>query len=360
MNRSTALIILSAVITIVGLVRTDELDKSSTRSIKAPLTELFRSDGNVFEPIWIEADANHILWVSDAVHRTLTLYTYHLQKDAPTYSLGMGRGPGELSEVGMKWMSTLSSGDKVVYDAGAYRMTRYTAALENPTPVRVVSSSNRWLSAHILADTLLVVSPMSTSSLLEVFRYDPETNQTGGLTFRVGNSDKPELSALSNFLLKNGHVASHGDALYFSFLFAPYIIKVGTDGMQWMGGSELGVGFPVNDKNPNEIRMPDASEHPQQTLSIAADAARVYVLHNGEKAGFWQTMWATVTNDFGDIDEQLNATSRLRIYNARNGNFVEEWQLPVRARLVTVYGKYMYLTTQVDGQPTVVAYTMNR
>ncbi len=360
MNRLTGLTLLSAVIAAVAFARTSDLDYTDERSINAPLTEVLRTDVSLFEPSWIQADANHTLWVSDAVHRTLTMYKYDLQEGESTHSLRMGRGPGELSEVGMKWMSTLGSGDKVIYDAGAYRMTRYSSALENPHPVRVPQGSNRWLSAHILADTLLVVSPMVTNSVVQVYRFDPSTNTTGERLFQVGSTDRPELAGLRNFLLKNGHVASHADALYFSFLFAPYIIKLDAKGLQWIGGGELGIGFPVNDKNPNEVRMPDASEHPQQTLSITADADRVYVLHNGEKAGFWQTMWATITNDFGDIDEQLNASTRLRIYNAQNGSFQEEWQLPLRARLVSVYGDFMYVATQIDGQPTIVAYMMSR
>ena len=356
--RITLMII--AVITAIGPAHTTKLHDASMRSTKAPIKELFRRDATLFEPNWIKADANHHLWVSDAAHQTLTLYKYDLQKDAASHALRMGRGPGELSEMGMKWMSNLSSGDKVVFDVGAYRMQRFGPALDRPASVRITSGSSQWLNAHILADTLLVVMPMSPNNVVQAYRFDPLSNQTGELVFQIGTSNRVELAALSNFLLKNGHVATHEDAIYFSFLFAPYILKIGPGGLQWIGGGELGTGFPINKKNPNEIRMPDSSEHPQQTISIAADSDRVYVLHNGEKAGFWKTMWATVTNDFSDIDEQLNATNRLRVYNAKNGVFFEEWTLPIRARLVSVYDGYMYLTTQVNGQPTVVAYQMNR
>jgi len=360
MRRLFLLIITATVVALIGAERLPRTDELADSSIKAPIKEQFRRDGNLFEPNWITADAEHQLWVSDAVHQTLTLYQYDLQHDAPVRSLRMGRGPGELSEMGMKWMSSLSTGEKVIYDAGSYRMQRFSSELDKPSIIRIASGSSQWLNAHILSDTLLVVSPMSISNVIQMYQFDPQTNQTGRLIYQLSNQDKPELRALSNFLLKNGHVAVHGSSIYFSFLFAPYIIKIDQRGLQWIGGSELGAGFPVNTKNPNEIRMPDASQHAQQTISIAADADRVYVIHNGEKAGFWKTMWATVTNDYSDIDEQLNASNRLRIYNARNGSFVEEWILPVRARLVSVHREFMYLTTQVNGQPTVVAYKMSR
>jgi hypothetical protein len=360
MYRLTGLIIMSIVVSIASSTRSSKPNADDLRSTKAPLTELFRSDGNLFEPNWIQADVNHTLWVSDAVHQMLTLYRYDVRNDEATHALRMGRGPGELSEVGMKWMSTLSSGDKVIYDAGAYRMQRYGPKLENPRSVRIGSGSSQWLNAHILADTLLVVSPMSMNSVIQVYQFDPEANQSGKLIHQISTSDLPELAALNNFLLKNGHVATNGDDLYFSFLFAPYILKMDPNGLVWIGGGELGSGFPVNTKNPNEIRMPDAGEHPQQTLSIAADAEHVYVLHNGEKVGFWKTMWATVTSDFSDIDEQVNASQRMRVYDAQSGVFIEEWNLPVRSRLVAVHSGHMYLTTQVDGQPTVVAYKMDR
>jgi len=360
MLRFILLIIMTTVISLISAEPLSNTDALIEGSIKAPLKEQFRRAGNLFEPNWIVADAGHQLWVSDAVHQTLTLYQYDLENDVPVRSIRMGRGPGELSEMGMKWMSTLSKGDKVIYDAGSYRMQRFDSILDKPSNIRVASGSSQWLNAHILADTLLVVSPMSISNVIQMYQFDPQTNQTGSLVYQLGNMDKPELRALSNFLLKNGHVAVHGNSIYFSFLFAPYIIKIDQRGLQWIGGNELGTGFPVNTKNPNEIRMPDASQHAQQTISIAADADRVYVIHNGEKAGFWKTMWATVTNDYSDIDEQLNASNRLRIYNARNGSFIEEWTLPVRARLVSVHREFMYLTTQVEGQPTVVAYKMSR
>jgi hypothetical protein len=360
MWRLLLLVIITTVVALLGMDRMPNSDTLVAGSIKAPLTELFRRDGNLFEPNWIIADAGHKLWVSDAVHQSLTLYKYDLQNDEATKSLRMGRGPGELAEMGMKWMSTLSSGDKVIFDVGSYRMQRYNAELEKPTAVRITSGPSQWLNAHILADTLLVVSPMSPNHVLQIYQFDPKANQTGTLVYQLGNLDKPELKLMSNFLLKNGHVAVHGNSIYYSYLFAPYVLKVDPRGLQWIGGTEIGSGFPVNTKNPNEIRMPDASQHAQQTISIAADADRVYVLHNGEKAGFWKSMWATVTNDFSDIDEQLNASNRLRIYNARNGSFVQEWTLPVRARLVSVHREFMYLTTQVNGQSTVVAYRMNR
>ena len=326
----------------------------------APIEELFRRDAHLYEPNWILAADKHRLWISDAVHRQHTLYRYDLEADMVDFSVGVGRGPGELSEMGMKWMSTLSSGDKLVFDSGSFRMHRYRRDLSKPTPVRLGSRDGRWLNAHLVADTMLIVSPMSPGSVLQFMRYDPATSQTGAIVREIEHDDRPEWIGLKNFLLKNGHVATHGDALYYSFLFAPYIMKVNATGLQWVAGRELETGFPVNLKNPNEIRMPDASEHAQQTISIAADARRVYVLHNGEKAGFFKSIWATFTNDFSDLDDQLNASSRLRLYSAITGQFLEEWTLPVRARLVTVHPPHLYLTTQIDGQSTLIAYRMTR
>jgi hypothetical protein len=360
MMRILTLVISTILITILGTERVPKGDSMTLNITKAPLTEQFRRNGNLFEPNWIKADANHHLWVSDAVHQTLTLYKYDLQRDEITSSLRMGRGPGELAEMGMKWMSSLNSGDKVIYDAGSYRIQRLSAELDRPTTIRTTSGSSQWLNAHVVADTLLVVSPMSMNNVIQMYHFDSKTNQVGAMVYQLRHLDRPELQPLSNFLLKNGHVSVYGNAIYFSFLFAPYIIKIDPAGLRWIGGSEIGSGFPVNSKNPNEIRMPDASQHAQQTISITADAKRVYVLHNGEKAGFWKSMWASVTNDFSEIDEQVNATNRLRVYDAANGTFIEEWSLPVRARLVSVYREFMYLTTQVKGQPTIIAYRINR
>lgn len=352
--------ILIIVLAITPYLLQQREDIDLTGGVNAPLSELFRRDANIFEPNWIIADVNHRLWVNDAVHQTLTLYRYDLNKDEVEASLRMGRGPGELSEQGMKWMSRSVAGDKFVYDVGAFRMQRFDQNLENPTMIRFKSGSSRLLNAHVLSDTLLIVTPMNAGAVIEAYRFDLDNNESGDVVFRVGVDERPELQPLRNFLLKNGHVAVHGDAMYFSFLFAPYIMKVDATGLRWIGGTELGVGFPANSKNPNEIRMPDASEHPQQTLSIAADEKRVYVLHNGEKAGFWKTMWATVTNDFSDIDEQLNASDRLRVYDTRTGSFLEEWKLPIRARLITVNGGHLYATTQLNGQPSIIAYRINR
>lgn len=350
--------LVSAAIALGTIVTSDS--NTTPNDANAPLTELFRRDGNVFEPNWISADVNHRVWVSDAVHQTLTLYRYNLSSDDVETSLRMGRGPGELSEQGMKWMSSSSTGDRYVYDVGAFRMQRFGKNLDKPAMVRFKSGSSRLLSAHVVSDTIMVVSPMSGETVFEAYRFDPVTNEAGNVIYRVTVGDRIELQPLRNFLLKNGHVAVYGDAIYFSFLFAPYVMKLDATGLRWIGGGELKTGFPVNSKNPNEIRMPDASENPQQSLSITADDKRVYVLHNGEKAGFWKTMWATVTNDFSDIDEQLNTTDRMRVYDARNGSFLEEWKLPVRARLISVYQGHLYMTTQVSGQSTVIAYKLNR
>lgn len=360
MMRSLLFTITAITMLLIGAERVLKFDTGAFSIDSAPLTEQFRRNSSLFEPNWLLAEANHQLWVSDAVHKTLGLYKYDLKRDEVTSSMRMGRGPGELSEMGMKWMSTLGMGDKVIFDVGSYRIQRFGAELDRPVMIRTASGSSQWLNAHILADTLLVVSPMSLKNVIQTYQFDPKTNQIGAMVYQLDHLDKPELNALSNFLLKNGHISVYGNAIYFSFLFAPYIMKVDPTGLRWIGGYEIGSGFPVNTKNPNEIRMPDASQYAQQTISIAADDKRVYVLHNGEKAGFWQSMWASITNDFSDIDEQLNATNRLRLYNTTNGTFIEEWTLPVKARLVAVHREFMYLTTQIDGQPTIIAYRMNR
>lgn len=331
---------------------------SSFQQNKAPITEIFSRDTYLFEPSWIRAEAGHRLWVSDAVHERYALYRYDLEADEVSVSLPLGRGPGELARVGMKWMSMMPGGDIMIYDTGSYRATRYTSELKNPQSIPLPRMNTQAMSAHYLGDGTLLMNPMSTTQVLTAFNYDLVKQQPGPQRYQIPINANTEFSALSNFLLKNGHAHQQAEYVYMSFLFAPYIIKMGPQGMVWLSGKEIGLGFPVDKKNPNAVRMPDAGTHPQQSLSITADSRRVYVLHNGTSLSFWKSLWASVSNDYSEVDDLVNASDRLRIYDARTGAFQTEWKLPVRARLVTVHSGYMYLHTQDGGISRIIAYRM--
>jgi len=331
---------------------------ASFQGTPAPMTELFSREAFLFEPSWIRAEAGHRLWVSDAVHERYALYRYDLEADQVSVSLPLGRGPGELARVGMKWMSQLPGGDIMIYDTGAYRATRYSSELKNPRTIPLPRMNVQSMSAHFLGEGPLLLNPMSTTQVLSAFSYDVNKLQAGAQRYEIPLQANPFLSPLSNFLLKNGHAHQHGENVYLSFLFAPYILKMGPEGMIWLSGKELGVGFPVDKKNPNTMRMPDAGTHPQQSLSITADSRRVYVLHNGTSLSFWKSLWASVSNDYSEVDDLVSASDRLRIYDARTGAFQTEWKLPVRARLVSVHSGFMYLHTQQGGESRIIAYRM--
>ncbi len=177
---------------------------ASFQGIPAPITELFSRDAFVFEPTWIRAEAGHRLWVSDAVHERYALYRYDLEADQVSVSLPLGRGPGELARVGMKWMSQLPEGDIMIYDTGAYRATRYTAELKNPRTLPLPRMNVQSMSAHLLGERTLLLNPMSTTQVLSAFSYDVDTKQSGAQRYEISLQVDPALSPLSNFLLKNG------------------------------------------------------------------------------------------------------------------------------------------------------------
>lgn len=342
-----------------GFFMTIILLTTSYQSTRAPITEVFSRDAYVFEPSWIRAEAGHRLWISDAVHERYALYRYDLEADKVSVFLPQGRGPGELAPFGMKWMSFLPDAELMIYDTGAYRATRYNAELKNPRSMPIPRMNTQAMSAHFLGDGTLLMNPMSTSTVLSAFHYDLVKQQPGAQRYQIPINTKPEFAPLTNFLLKNGHAHQQGEFVYLSYLFAPYLLKMGPKGMIWLSGTELGVGFPVDKKDPNAMRMPDASTHPQQTLSISADSRRVYVLHNGTSLSFWKSLWASVSNDYSEVDELVNASDRLRIYDAQTGNFQTEWKLPVRARLVSVHSGFLYLHTQDGGHSRIIAYRMH-
>jgi len=326
----------------------------------APIRELFRRSEHVYEPSWISAEANHKLLISDATHQLHALYMYNLLSDEVEQSIRVGNGPGELAMMGMKWLSRLNDGDHLIYDVGSYRAYRYDSLLHNARSVSMNFRSVNAMSLHVISDSVVYMSPMNQIDFLQTYHYDGLRDLRSGINTRIIADEYQELKPLRNFLLKNGHSIQYGNHIYYSFLFAPYIVKVGANGVVWIGGKEMGTGFPEDKKNSNQIKMPDVSSNPQQTISIAADDKSVYVLHNGNKVGFWKSLIATVTNDFSDIDDLVNATDRLRVYDAATGRFRMEWQLPVRARLISVYGNYLYVVAQNAGTPEVIVYEMTR
>jgi len=323
---------------------------------KPPLKELMRRTTYVYEPTWIQAEAGHRLLITDAVNPTYALYRYDLSKDKIIHSRKVGSGPGELAPMGMKWISRLRNGDIWMYDAGAFKAYRFSADLSNPVIQRLPSGVTRSLSMHIVSDTLLVVVPMNQVEVMQYFRIQTQGNISKIPLKSIRVADYPEFKSLSNFLLKNGHVASIGNHLYFTYLYAPYLLKLDEKGLRWMSGHELGRGFPPQKRSGNEVRMPDAGEYPQQTLSVTGNKRHLFVLHNGETIGFWRTLAASITRDYAEIDQVVNASDRVRLYDAGSGRFIQEWKLPVRARLITVYDRYLYVYAQIEGIPTIITY----
>ena len=322
----------------------------------APIRELFRRSEFIYEPSWISALPNHKLLIADATHQMHAVYVYDLVHNEVEQSIRTGNGPGELAPNGMKWLSKLTNGDILIYDTGNFRAYRFDSLLKGASGLRMNLRSGNAMNIHLVHDSVLYVNPMNQTDFLQKYHYDGIRDVREGIVTRILVDDHLELKPLRNFLLKNGFSHQYRDHIYYSFLFAPYIVKVGASGVEWIGGSEMGTGFPTEKENPNQIKMPDAGSVPQQTISITADDNSVYVLHNGNKVGFWKTLVATVTSDYSDIDELVNATDRLRIYDAATGRFRTEWTLPVRARLISVYDKYLYVSTQTDGTPEIIVY----
>jgi hypothetical protein len=320
------------------------------------LKEVMRRTSYVYDPTWMQAEDNHRLLITDAVNPSYALYRYDLSKDRILHSRRVGNGPGELAPMGMKWVSRLRNGDLWVYDAGAFKAYRFAPDLSNPVIQRLPSGATRSLSIHLLSDTLLVVVPMNQTEVVRYYTTQAPGKPTLSPLNAIRVSDYPEFKSLSNFLLKNGHAVSSSNQLFFTYLYAPYLLKLDEKGVTWMSGHELGRGFPPQKRSGNEVRMPDAGEHPQQTLSVTANKRYVFVLHNGETIGFWRTLTASITRDYAEIDQVVNASDRIRIYDAGTGRFLQEWKLPLRARLISVYDRYLYVYAQIEGIPTIITY----
>lgn len=329
--------------------------------VSPSLKEVMRRTTHVYDPTWMQAEENHRLLMTDAVNPSYALYRYDLSKDQILHARRVGNGPGEFAPMGMKWVSRLRNGDLWVYDAGAFKAYRFSSDLSNPVIQRLPSGATRSLSIHLLSDTLLVVVPMNQTEVVRYYAIQAQAKSTSSARasnplYAIRVSDYAEFKSLSNFLLKNGHAVSISNQLYFTYLYAPYLLKLDEKGVTWMSGHELRRGFPPQKRSGNEVRMPDAGEYPQQTLSVTGNKRYVFVLHNGETIGFWRTLTASITRDYAEIDQVVNASDRIRIYDAGTGRFLQEWKLPLRARLISVYDRYLYVYAQIEGVPTIITY----
>ncbi len=322
----------------------------------APLRELFRRTEFVYEPSWIRAESGHRLLLQDAINVQQKVYRYDLENDAVSVSIRQGNGPGELYPQGMKWVSKFNDGSHFLYDAGGFRAYLYDADMKRPISVVLPPTQSTPLAMLLVNDTLVMSIPRSETDFAHFFHLKNRRDLESLPRQRISNDDHVELRGLKNFLLKNGHALNDGGALYQSFLFSSLIMKIEGVSVVWLGGTELSPAFPMEKNEPGRFRMPDASKHAQQTLSLAVGGGRVYALHSGVTPSFWRMLKSTLTGNFSEIDELIHASDRLRVHDQATGRFLEEWKLPVRARLISVYDRYLYVVAQLDGVPTIIAY----
>lgn len=326
---------------------------------KAPVVEIFRRDSHLYDPVWIIAEDQHRLIIQDASNDRRKIYRYDLQTDAVISEIPVGNGPGELAARGMKWLSRYGEDHYFLYDTGSFRAYVYGSDLQIARTVSVEATMVNPLSMFMMNDSLLFSIPQHQDVFGAYYSISASTGIKMPPLSRISNQTYDGWGALRNVLLKNGHVLAVDGAVYHSFLFSSRLVKFGNDGVIWQSGTELAPDFPVLGNAPEIHEMPDVSKHAQQTLSLAVAGDRVYSLYSGKKPGTLLSLKTAVTGDFKEVDELVNSSDRLRIYNTDSGEFIEEWQLPVRARQISAFGKYLYVSAEVHGSPTIIAYEVN-
>lgn len=307
----------------------------------------------------------HDLWVigedrvlvNDLALKDSPISVIDFENDAIVASLRTGKGPGEVSSTFYKRITKYSNGDILLWDAGQYRITRYTADLQYLDDISGSVFKNRIYQAGLVNDSTLFTVQLG-DEFLKLWRIRNSGIEQENLIGSISLHDLEGLQGLKNFtLLQTLHFTNHDGVVYMNCEYSSFLAAFDENGLLFLTDEPNNIPVPPHDeKNPIHA-LPDMGEHPEGARDVSVADEIVYVLLNGRTISKLEQMRYMI--NFEALIDKVNHAESLLMYDRITGEFLKEIELPIPTRQAKVQGEHIFLLNSLGDVPVVKKYKLS-
>ncbi|MCW9706175.1 hypothetical protein [Fodinibius salsisoli] len=270
-----------------------------------------------------------------------------------------GRGPGELSQNGLKYISKMGTDSIWVWDVGQRKGIIFDNKLNYVADV--VAEDQAISAALILTDTTVVAKKAFNDESVAAL-YPLRNNRIGSKVMsriRINNFESLRPIA-ENPLLNQGPMFADRDAVYMGFYFGSMVPMLSTEGKADTLSVPYDLPFPEVEYEKG-YAAPDHGKYPEATLDISTDDQHIYILFSGKKfdAGPFRQLANAMTGKLAEEIEKSDNTKEILVIDKNSKNFIKSLNLPVMSKRISVHNNSLYTLSYRDKRYSIIKYRLN-
>lgn len=295
-----------------------------------------------------DADDNTV-FIVDPSNRNSILRKLDLSDRKEIGRQRYGHGPGEVTGTGRMIISPYEEG-YWVWDSAAQRGMIYD---ENLNFIEDITSSGGAQSfvAPVSNQNVATWSIFSMDQFVNTRKISKDLDIHDEVSNSISNDDYTELNPIAaNPLVRQGETVADGSSIFKTFQYASYVIKITSDGIDYIASEPEPIGFPESESDGDGFSAPSHSDFPKATLDATADSRYIYTLHSGRKfdEGRVREVILTITGKMSELEIEYNSSDRVLVFGKQTGTFVDEITLPERAELIAATDTYFNIYTTFE------------
>ncbi|MFA5667912.1 MAG: hypothetical protein WC967_01615 [Balneolaceae bacterium] len=323
------------------------------------LDNVYSYTENIYSPSTFFVVGEDTILTVELQNKEAVLSLIDLKNDRVISSHPAGRGPGELSTQGSKYISQIGRDSLLVWDEGLYRGMIYDKSLNYISGLK--SENNAVAAVVALNNSVAVTKEMFNNKTVAKFQALNETRLTNQTYKQISTTDFQDLEKIeSNPLLNQGPLIASGGKVYLGFYFSTKVFVLSPDYTVDTLATPVHLPLPTVPYK-NGYAAPDQAKWPKATLSISTDQNYIYMLFSGKK--FDDKIFNQISNllmgKVADSIENANNSNTVHVYDKKTNEYIRTIELPVQAKSIFVFNNHLYALSYKDAMYHIIKYKMN-
>lgn len=323
------------------------------------LKEVYSYHKNIYTPSAFYVLGEDTILTVELDNREAVLSLHDLKNKQVIATRRGGRGPGELSQNGLKYISKMGKDSIWVWDVGQRKGMIFDNKLNYLTDV--VAEDHGVGSALIVNDTTVIAKKVFDGDNV-VALYPFKGNRIGDKALlRIKSGDfKSLLPITENPLLNQGPIFADRDAAYMGFYFGSTVLAISAEGKVDTLSTPYNLPFPIVDYDKG-YAAPDHGKSPEATLDISTDGQHIYILFSGKKfeGGPFRQLANVITGKLAEEIEKSDNTKEVLVIDKKSKKYIGSLNLPVMSKRIFVHGNSLYTLSYRDKRYSIIKYEMN-
>ncbi|GAA5521051.1 hypothetical protein LQ318_04855 [Aliifodinibius salicampi] len=322
------------------------------------LKEVYSYHENIYTPSAFYVLGEDTILTVELGNRDAVLSLHDIKNKQVIATRRGGRGPGELSQNGLKYISKMGKDSIWVWDEGQQKGMIFDDKLNYLTDV--VAKDHGIGTALIVNDTTVIAKKAFDGDNV-VALYPLEGNRIGGKAlFSINSGDfKSLLPITENPLLNQGPMFADRDAAYMGFYFGSTVLALSAEGKVDTISTPYNLPFPIVDYDKGYM-APDHGKSPEATLDISTDDDHIYILFSGKKfdVGPFRQLVNGITGKLAEEIEKSDNTREVLVIDKKSKKYIGSLDLPVMSKRIFVHGNSLYTLSYGDKRYSIIKYKM--